>query len=300
MNSDQGQPTVSKFMKVFTVALRGIPIMLAGCMALLAGCGHQQSEESANAMTNVKVIPTVADVQDLQRLSQLKIAIGHQSVGGEIIDGLGALARESNVPLAIAETRQSFTVPALHHFKIGRNSEPDSKLRDFEATMSADLAGVADIALMKFCYIDFTPETNPKQLAQAYIAEIESLSTRYPQTTFVPVTAPLTTVQTGPKAIIKKLMGRVPAGYESNVMRKEFNEILRAHYADSSRLFDIAAIESDFGKVAIEHEGRRIEALDPALTYDGGHLNDRGRRLVGGALAHHLVKIKSTAPTAPL
>lgn len=249
-------------------------------------------------MNNGKVISTVADVQDLRRLSQLKIVIGHQSVGGEVIVGLEALARESNVSLAVAETRQPFTAPALHHFKIGRNSEPDSKLKDFEATMSGNLAGDADVALMKLCYIDFTPGTNPKRLAEAYIAEIDSLSTRYPQTAFVPVTAPLTTVQTGPKAMLKRLIGKVPAGYESNAMRNEFNEILRKHYAESARLFDIAAIESDFGKVAVEHDGKRIEALDPALTYDGGHLNDRGKRLVGGALAHHLVKIAPTA-TAP-
>lgn len=278
-------------MKPFAVAFRGFFIMLTGCMAFLVGCSRQKTEESPITMTHVKVIPTVADAQDLQRLSQLKIVIGHQSVGGEVIVGVETLARESNVPLTVTETRETFVAPALHHFKIGRNTEPESKLQDFEASMSGGLAAVADVALMKLCYIDFIAGTNPKTLAQAYIAEIESLSTRYPQTTFVPVTAPLTTVQTGPKALLKKLMGKVPGGYESNFMRKEFNEILRAHYADNVRLFDIAAIESDFGKVAIEHQGQRVEALDPTLTYDGGHLNDHGKRLIGGALIHHLAKV---------
>lgn len=275
--------------------MKALAIALAGCMTFLAGCGHPTGE-SPNSMTIGKTFPTTASPQDWQSLSQLKIAFGHQSVGGEVVSGIEALARENQAPLSVAETRGPFAAPGLHHFKIGRNEEPQTKLKDFEAAMSSDIAGTADVALMKLCYIDFRPDTNPKQLAQDYIAEVDGLAARFPQTTFVPLTAPLTTVQTGPKALIKKLMGKKPAGYESNAQRRIFNETLRAHYANRNVLFDIAAVESGFGKVAIEHDGQRIEALDPALTYDGGHLNDQGKRLVGGALAHHLASIARPSP----
>jgi lysophospholipase L1-like esterase len=242
-------------------------------------------------MTARQAIPTTASSQDWQNLSQLKIAFGHQSVGGNVIAGIEALAHENDVALSVAESRDAFAAPGLHHFKIGRNGEPRSKIEDFDATMSHKIAGTADIALMKLCYTDFDSEANPQQLARDYIAEVDQLASRFPQTTFVPVTAPLTAVQTGPKALIKKLLGKEPAGYDSNARRKLFNETLRQHYANRDLLFDIAAIESDFGKVIIERDGQPIEALNPDITSDGGHLNDQGQHLIGGALVHHLANV---------
>ncbi|GFE85450.1 hypothetical protein GCM10011488_04040 [Steroidobacter agaridevorans] len=263
--------------------------MLAVFIALAAGCG-QHGAERPNSST-AKAIPTTASAQDWQNLSQLKIAFGHQSVGENVLSGIEALAREHDVAVSVAETREALAAPGLHHFKIGRNGEPQSKLQDFDAAMSNDIAGTADIALMKLCYMDFDSEPNPQQLARDYIAELDRLASRFPQTTFVPVTAPLTTVQTGPKALIKKLMGKEPAGYEANAKRQLFNETLRQHYADRDVLFDIASIESGFGKVTIERDGQPVETLSPELTSDGGHLNDQGKHLIGNALVHHLANV---------
>lgn len=270
---------------------RSLP--LVACIALAAGCGQHTTESPAslNSMPPSKAIPTTATAQDWQNLTKLKIAFGHQSVGADVISGIEALARESDVAFPVAETRAAFAAPGLHHFKIGRNGEPQTKLADFDATISGDIAGTADVALMKLCFIDFGPGTNPQQVAQDYIAEVDKLAARFPQTTFVPVTAPLTTVQTGPKALIKKLLGKEPAGYEDNAERNVFNETLRKHYANRDVLFDIASIESGFGKVTIERDGQRIETLDPDITSDGGHLNDHGKHLIGGALVHHLANV---------
>ena len=264
--------------------------LLAVFIALAAGCG-QHSAESPNSATAGKAIPTTASAQDWQNLSQLKIAFGHQSVGDNVISGIEALAREHDAALSVAETREALAAPGFHHFKIGRNGEPRSKLEDFDAAMSRDIAGTADIALMKLCYMDFDSEPNPQQLARDYIAELDRLAARFPQTTFVPVTAPLTTVQTGPKALIKKLLGKEPAGYESNAKRQQFNETLRQHYANRDVLFDIASIESGFGQATVERDGQAVETLSPELTSDGGHLNDRGKHLIGNALVHHLANV---------
>lgn len=273
---------------------------LAVVIVLAAGCG-QHSAESPNSTAASQGIPTMSSPtttspQDWQNLSRLKIVFGHQSVGENVISGIEALARENDVALSIAETREAFAAPGLHHFKIGRNGEPRSKLEDFDATMSKDIAGTADIALMKLCFTDFGPDTNAQQLARDYIAELDRLASRFPQTTFVPVTAPLTTVQTGPKALIKKLLGKEPGGYEDNAQRELFNQTLREHYANRAVLFDIAAIESDFGKVTIERDGQNIETLNPEITYDGGHLNDQGKHLIGGALVHHLANVARPDP----
>jgi hypothetical protein len=273
--------------------MKALSLSLVACLALAAGCGHSGAE-SPNSVSSQN--PMTATPQDWQNLSRLKIAFGHQSVGADVISGIETLAHENNVAFPVAETRAAFATPGLHHFKIGRNGEPQSKLADFDATMSGDIAGTADVALMKLCFIDFGPDTHPQQLAQDYIAEVDALAARFPQTTFVPVTAPLTTVQTGPKALLKELLGKEPAGYERNAQRKEFNETLRKHYANRNILFDIASLESGFGKVTVERDGQRIEALDPALTSDGGHLNDRGKHLIGGALVHHLANVARLHP----
>ena len=64
--------------------------------------------------------------------------------------------------------------------------------------MAGAAAGV-DIALVKFCYVDFDAGTDVPALFAAYQATLASLEGRYPRTTFVHVTAPLTTVQGGPR-----------------------------------------------------------------------------------------------------
>lgn len=104
---------------------------------------------------------------------------------------------------------------------------------------------------------------------------------------------PLTASPTNdwPKAWVKQLLGKQPAGYESNARRHAFNESLRAHYGANDDLFDIAALESGHGRTGVNYNGQRIEALDPALTEDGGHLNDQGQRVIGGALARHLAAL---------
>jgi lysophospholipase L1-like esterase len=68
----------------------------------------------------------------------------------------------------------------------------------------------------------------------------------------------------------------------------EILESLRGKYPNTRFLaaFDIAAIESDGAgsSVSFEFEGKQIQALDPRLTNDGGHLNETGRALVAAAL----------------
>ena len=141
------------------------------------------------------------------------------------------------------------------------------------------MAQQADIALLKLCYIDFTADTDAQQVAGQYIETLDRLSQEFPHTTFVAVTTPLTTLQTGPKAWIKRLLGRLPSGYADNARRQEFNELLRLHYGPQGRLFDLARIEAG-GADEQQYQGRPIEVLNPALAADDGHLNAQGEKVV--------------------
>lgn len=226
----------------------------------------------------------------LRTVANMRIVFAHQSVGGNILDGVQQLAEQSRVPLEVMEGRSvSGTQHGIVHYKVGRNEAPDLKLSDFKQTTDGPGAEGVDVALLKLCYVDFQPQTDANALADEYIATLESLQARNPGTRYIAVTSPLTIVQRGPKAWIKQLLGRTPGGYELNAKRQAFNEKLRQHFPDE-RLFDLARFEAapDGKARTVEFEGRPIEALDARLTYDGTHLNEQGQVIVARELVRFL------------
>jgi len=246
-------------------------------LTLLTACGREPSPVEPSLTLPVEVIQAVA---------KQRVVFAHQSVGNEVLKGVATLADTAKTPLHIAETRE---VPSdrggIFHFKVGENGNPQRKLADFASVVSRS-STKPDVALIKLCYIDFTDATDGAALAAEYIATLDQLQSQYPATRFVPVTAPLTTIQTGPKAWIKQAMGKQPAGYVVNARRNAFNEALRARYGRSG-LFDIAAVETG---PTISIDGKQVQVLDPSLTYDGGHLNEAGQRKVAVALLEFLAQ----------
>lgn len=248
---------------------------------MIAGCGERVSMQTVPA-------PSAADWQELERL---RVVFGHQSVGYNLMAGVELLRKEQHQPLTVTETRMPPSQPGIHHFTVGRNGEPLTKLADFDTVMRRGVAASADVAMVKLCFVDFASDTQSGSLAAAYIAELDRLSREFPRTTFIPITAPLTTLQSGPKAWVKRILGRPTGEFAENTQRQSFNRILREHYRDQHILFDLAALESGSGQVTGSFEGKTVEALDPELTSDGGHLNTLGERLIGGALVHHLATV---------
>jgi hypothetical protein len=259
------------------------------CAGFLAACSGPASAPLSNGQP-LWTAPAPTP-QDWERFTQLRIVFGHQSVGYNILAGITSLARERQAALDISETKSPLTSPGIHHFKVGRNGEPQTKLADFQTSLQGGLGQSADVALFKLCFIDFDTPGDARALAHSYITELDRLAREYPNTVFVPATAPLTTVQTGAKAWIKRMLGQAPAGYASNARRAQFNLVLRQHYAGQP-LFDIAALESEGGRSGVDYGNSRLETLDPALTSDGGHLNSQGQRLIGGALVHTLAGLQ--------
>jgi hypothetical protein len=106
----------------------------------------------------------------------------------------------------------------------------------------------------------------------------------FPGVRFVHVTSPLTVVQSGPKAWIKRLMGRPLGGVAANVSRERFNALVRKEYAGREPLFDLAQVESrlpDGRTVTFQEGGTTYPALADGYASDGKHLNDLGARWVG-------------------
>ena len=156
-----------------------------------------------------------------------------------------------------------------------------------------------DVAVLKLCYIDFTADTDGRALAGKYTTAMNALQHQYPQTRFVAATAPLTTVQTGPKAWIKILLGRKPAGYLENARRADFNDQLRSTVSEAV-LFDLARLEATAAgsQNTFDLDGRTIESLDPALTSDGGHLNESGEKSIAAAFVRFLAGLGRSRPSS--
>jgi hypothetical protein len=223
-------------------------------------------------------------------LSQKRILFGHQSVGNNILSGARSLADGAGAGLKIVESRNAPADTGITHFKIGKNEDPRSKIKDFENTLAGGAAQGADVALMKVCYIDIHADTDAGKLAEEYLASLERLSRQFPRTVFIAVTAPLKTVQSGPKALLKRLMGREIGGYADNFRRQEFNTVLRNSSAFKGRLFDIAKFEAE-GAGSHQYKGQALEVLNPALSNDGGHLNARGEQYIAARLLKLLAAV---------
>jgi len=246
---------------------------------------------SVGAATAAALAPDVVLRTDLQRIATQRIYFGHQSVGGNVLEGIRELAVQAGVPIQITEVKSAneITQPVMGHRFVGVNGNPIEKLKSFDQAMGFN-ANSLNVAMVKFCYVDFTPDTDVKALFASYRSTMDSIKARNPRITIVHITAPLTDVQTGPKALIKRLLGRVPYGVLENTRRQEYNSLLRQAYQGREPIFDLAQIEStepDGTASTTEWNGNRIPKLTAAYTDDGGHLNSIGRQRA----ARELIKL---------
>jgi hypothetical protein len=234
---------------------------------------------------------------DLEVVAQRRIFFGHQSVGENVLEGLRRLAAREGVALRIVEAGSAAAVPAatFGHGRMAANGQPSLKLRSFRAALDAGAPGDGDVALLKFCYVDFTGGTDVAGLFAEYQATMAELKGRHPRTTFVHVTAPLVAVPGGVRQSLRSLLGRPPPPQiAGNARRDEFNALLRRAYGGREPVFDLARIEStrpDGTAETVEWQGRSVPAMVGRYTDDGGHLNAEGQLRVAGALAAALAAI---------
>ncbi len=239
---------------------------------------------------------------DLEELSRRAVFFGHQSVGRNLLDGLAELARGAGVPVRIVEAADAGAIGpgTFGHAAVGQNGDPASKLDAFARALPPGRD--PDLALVKLCYVDVTASTDVSALFARWEAAIEALEAAHPRTTFVVVTVPLTTVQTGPKALAKRLLGRAPYGELENARREELNALLREAARRRARpLFDLARVESrrpDGVAQTFALGAKRVPALFGGYTDDGGHLVGDGRLRAARELVSVLAAASRRGTTA--
>ena len=230
-----------------------------------------------------------------ERISRETIFFGHQSVGKNILQGLAALQNNHpRIRVNVLDYPERTDGKVFLHAPIGRNEDPESKITGFVEYMNNGLGEEAGIAFFKFCYVDIKAETNVGELLQSYKRAMDELARTYPRTKFLHTTVPLTVVQKGPKAWIKKTIGRPIGGYADNIQRNRYNELLRQTYGMNAPLFDIAAVEAtlaDGSKNQFNDNGKKYDALVPEYASDGRHLNNIGSRLVAAEMLLSMARV---------
>jgi hypothetical protein len=225
----------------------------------------------------------------LQRVASARVFFGHQSVGGNIVEGLGELQTlEPRLTLRVAsiDDVSSLTGGYLSHARLGRNGDPRGKTDAFATVLDTQLRDRVDIAFHKYCYVDIDQGTDVRALFENYRAVMARLAQAHPHVTFVHMTVPIVKVQGGLKGLLKGWAGRELDHYADNVARERFNGLLREAYG-RDHLFDLAAAEStypDGRRERVASSGTSTFSLVPSFSSDGAHLNPRGRQMVAAEL----------------
>jgi hypothetical protein len=252
------------------------------------GSSTPTGSSSAAGPASADSAPRDVTSADLAKVARMRVLFGHQSVGMNILDAVPGVFATHGLP---APTVQQDAVPSgssggfVVHAYLGRNEDPLSKIRDFEARIRGGLGDQVDVAMMKFCYVDIVGGTDVTALFDAYRRAMAGLERDYPRIVFITSTAPLMSEPGLLTRVKARVTGNDQYGAAENVARERFNALIRAEYA-SHHLFDLAAIEStapDGTRVSGTYQGRPYFAMYDGYTTDRGHLNAEGAQRVATA-----------------
>ena len=253
-------------------------------LILIAGCKEGRVPQERSFSGRLDAIPQAKwDV-----LAEKRIFFGHQSVGQNIMSGVGDVMQSNPaIKLDIRETSrpEDFEKPVFAHARIGENMNPKSKIDHFRRIMEGGVGRRADIAFFKLCYVDVDRMTDVEALFRYYDEAMTYLTREFPNLKIITVTVPLTISSAGIKAEIKRMLGRSLPVQDDNVKRNVFNEMMRKRYGAS--VFDLAGSEAtmpDGGKAFFTKGNETFYALNPAFSDDGGHLNKAGQNVVATGL----------------
>lgn len=235
----------------------------------------------------------------------MRTFFAHQSVGADILAGIEQLVRGGSRVAQVLELGQagSGIEPDLTHSlliiheRIGANREPLTKIAGFRAVLDANPRPEIDVAVLKFCYVDIATQADAETLWRHYEAAIEELSTVHPSVHLVHCTVPLRTLPEGAYAWLRRVLGHRHAAIAGNRARDWFNRKLRERFGGGHRLFDLAALESrraDGRSCELIDAGTRVPSLAREWTYDGGHLNERGRTMAAAAFLEFLQTLQDS------
>lgn len=264
-------------------------------LLLVAGC------DGGPAMTERVTLPLMSDVSDTEwnKLSQKTIYFGHQSVGGNVIDGIAEVIEESDfieLDIKSAGDVQESDEVFFAHSDVGKNGDIDSKLEGFSKNIRNSFGSKADLAFLKLCFWDVRKNTNIDEVFNNYKETITDLKNEYPDVVFVHFTVPLMSYSNGFIANIKRMIK--PNNNDlDNIKRNKLNRLIVREYSGKEPLFDIALIEStlpDGTRAVFSSSGENYYYLPDVYTNDGGHLNEQASKYVAEQLLITLARLENS------
>lgn len=230
-------------------------------------------------------------------LSNKKYFFGHQSVGDNIVDGIKFLIEKNpNIKINIVSSSnpKDFDKAIFLHSHVETNKFPETKINNFTKILEDGIGLKADVAFLKFCYVDAVENTNVEHIFSLYKSSMNSIQKKYPDLKIIHFTIPLRTHNDSWKANIKRMLGIKIWGVDDNIKRNEFNELLIDEYGKSGYLFDISKVEStlpDGSRQKFTENKKEYFSLYPGYSSDGGHLNKNGAEYVAKNLLIYLANI---------
>ncbi|WP_144795988.1 SGNH/GDSL hydrolase family protein [Microbacterium paludicola] len=250
------------------------------------------------ATTTEVAVPEVTPAE-FDAFAGTTVLFGHQSVGANVLDGIaGVYADAGRAAPVVADATNGVGAAdgaSIVHAFVGVNGDPLGKFAAFRALVDGPAGDAASVAIVKLCYTDITSDTDPVRVFEEYRALMADLEARHPDITFLYATVPLTTDRSL-GANIKALFGSDDRmGPADNRVRAQYNALIRAQYADSGRLFDIAAVESTMSTDPAVRtlDGEEYHVLNSALSADAGHLDQRGGRVVAAEMIRIVAGLRS-------
>jgi len=272
---------------------------------VIQGCQSESNSQPNNSSDRIDMPKITAN--DFTPLQQKRIFFMHQSIGTNLMDGVERLAKDIGIKIPLekrdaASLQTGFNGNGLLHAYGGKNMYPETKIRSFSEQLTLFPENSRpDVAVMKFCFIDFDTDTDIDSLFRKYTENIEQLQQRYPDITFLHMTVPLMEFPLTFKARLKRLLGMSVWIDVTNAKREAFSQRIRDRYP-ANMIFDIALHESTHPNGQRESRvdnNQTIYGLVPGFTNDGSHLNEFGQRYVAKAFLEFLSKLPMPSASSP-
>ncbi|MET0467828.1 MAG: hypothetical protein ABWZ87_03735 [Aeromicrobium sp.] len=251
---------------------------LLAVVALAAGVGIAVAAD-VDEVAGEPFTPVEASEADMESLAGTKVFFAHQSVGDDVLRGIGLIHEQEGLPAPEVTEATTVAGPGITHMHVGTNGDPLGKIKEFDSVVRAGVGEQADVVVFKLCYIDLWASSDLDEVFAAYRDTLRSLQEAYPDTAFIATTEPVTTRRTW-KGWIKKAIGRDDGlANENNIARERYNQMVRAEFSQPAELWDIAAMQSTTPageRVAATEDGQTFYALYDGYARDPGHLNEAG------------------------
>jgi hypothetical protein len=249
---------------------------------LVAGCGDAAKgavvDPPSRIVGHASFDPGPVSDAAIAAAAGLKVYFEHASVGGNVCDGIDALASQAGSRYSSgrssgdAAAAGAWFADQAGLFDNARgNPGASAKVDIFVASMSTTLAGAVDVATFKFCFID--SPSDAAALFASVKSAVEGLEAAHPKVAFVWWTMPIEV--------------------SANAERQAYNDAVRAYCAANDKwLLDIADLEShDDSGAAVVDPASGDELLYAGYTSDGGHLNGVGAEKLAKAYWSLLARI---------